>query len=254
PVVDVTVKDKGSTLMKFAWNREPSLTVRYDEFSNVGNNYLLLSQAQLNSAVRNIFGSSATILAVRPDSLSIYYTTEPGVPVRVRVDADVRPAPSAVAFGRVTLSTDTVMLFSNSKKRSQIKELSTQSIVLSGLTDTARVTASLIVPPGMRAVPSQIKVSIPVEPLITKTRRVAVEAVNVPRGKRLVAFPSMVDVTYLLPQSLYNSDTSPVKVVVDYRDYTQGDDRLPLTVMPLPNYYRLVSVSPADVEFVVEQQ
>lgn len=254
PEVNVTVKDKGSALMKFTWNREPSLTVRYDEFSNAGNNYLLLSQSQLNSAVRNIFGSAATILAVRPDSLSIYYTTEPGIPVRVRVDADVRPAPSAVAFGRVTLTTDTVMLFSNSKERSKIKELSTQPIVLSGLTDTARVTASLIVPPGMRAVPSQINVTIPVEPLITKTRKIAVEAVNVPPGKRLVTFPSMVDVTYLLPQSLYNNDTSPVKVIADYSNYAPGEDDLPLTVMPLPNYYRLVSVTPSDVEFVIEQK
>lgn len=254
PTVNVSVKDKGSTLMKFTWNAQPELTVNYDEFSKVGEHNLLMTQAQLNSAVRNIFGSSATIIAVRPDSLSLHYTTNPGVPVKVRIDADVRPAPSAVAFGRVTLSTDTVMLYANTKERSRIKTLTTQPIILTGITDTARVTAALIVPPGMRAVPSQIKVTIPVEPLVTKTRKVEIEKRNVPGGKRLVTFPSMAEVDYLLPKSLYNSDSSPVKVVADYSNYTPGDKTLPLTVLPLPNYYRFVSVKPSEVEFVIEDK
>lgn len=254
PTVSVSVKDKGSALMKFTWNTQPELTVNYDEFSKAGDHNLLMTQAQLNSAVRNIFGSSATIIAVRPDSLSLHYTTNPGVPVKVRIDADVRPAPSAVAFGRVTLSTDTVMLYSNSKERSQIKTLTTQPIILTGLTDTAHVSAALIVPPGMRAVPSQIKVTIPVEPLVTKTRKVEIAQRNVPAGKRLVTFPSMAEVDYLLPKSLYNSDASPVKAVVDFSAYRPGEKKLPVTVLPLPNYYRFVSVRPSEVEFVIEEK
>lgn len=254
PTVSVSVKDKGSALMKFTWNTQPELTVNYDEFSKAGDHNLLMTQAQLNSAVRNIFGSSATIIAVRPDSLSLHYTTNPGVPVKVRIDADVRPAPSAVAFGRVTLSTDTVMLYSNSKERSRIKTLTTQPIILTGLTDTAHVSAALIVPPGMRAVPSQIKVTIPVEPLVTKTRKVEIAQRNVPAGKRLVTFPSMVEVDYLLPKSLYNSDASPVKAVVDFSAYRPGEKKLPVTVLPLPNYYRFVSVRPSEVEFVIEEK
>lgn len=254
PTVSVSVKDKGSALMKFTWNTQPELTVNYDEFSKAGDHNLLMTQAQLNSAVRNIFGSSATIIAVRPDSLSLHYTTNPGVPVKVRIDADVRPAPSAVAFGRVTLSTDTVMLYSNSKERSRIKTLTTQPIILTGLTDTAHVSAALIVPPGMRAVPSQIKVTIPVEPLVTKTRKVEIAQRNVPAGKRLVTFPSMAEVDYLLPKSLYNSDASPVKAVIDFSAYRPGEKKLPVTVLPLPNYYRFVSVRPSEVEFVIEEK
>lgn len=254
PTVSVSVKDKGSALMRFTWNTQPELTVNYDEFSKAGDHNLLMTQAQLNSAVRNIFGSSATIIAVRPDSLSLHYTTNPGVPVKVRIDADVRPAPSAVAFGRVTLSTDTVMLYSNSKERSRIKTLTTQPIILTGLTDTAHVSAALIVPPGMRAVPSQIKVTIPIEPLVTKTRKVEIAQRNVPAGKRLVTFPSMAEVDYLLPKSLYNSDASPVKAVVDFSAYRPGEKKIPVTVLPLPNYYRFVSVRPSEVEFVIEEK
>lgn len=252
--VNVSVKDKGTTLMKFAWNKQPQLTVDYDEFSKVDDNNLLMTQAQLNSAVRNIFGSSATIIAVRPDSLALYYTTNPGVPVKVRIDADVRPSPSAVAFGRVTMSTDTVMLYSNSKDRSKIESISTQPIVLTGISDTAHVTAPLIVPEGMRAIPSQIQVTIPVEPLVTKTRKVEIEQLNVPEGKRLITFPPVVEVEYLLPKSLYNNDASPVKAVVDFNNYSINRDKLPVSAQPLSNYYRIVSVKPSEVEFVIEDK
>ena len=86
--VNVTIKEKGSSLAKFSWGSSPQLKVRYGDFTRPSDDNLLLSEAQLNSAVRGIFGSSATVVAIRPDSIHLTYTTNPGVPVRVMVDAD----------------------------------------------------------------------------------------------------------------------------------------------------------------------
>ncbi len=254
PTINVTVKDKGSALIKYSWGRTPSVTCRYGEFTKLGNDRLVLTQAQLNSALRGVFGAGASIISVRPDSLSLYYTEEPGVPVRVRVDADVHTSPQAVAFGRVTLSEDTVLLYSRAGKRQKVSELVTAPIVLSGLRDTAVVDAVLQVPAGMKAVPSTVKVTIPIEPLVSKSRMVGVEAVNVPRGNHIVTFPSMVEVTYLLPKSMYNSDLSPVKAFVDYAESSSGERSLNVKVAALPQYYRIVEVAPERVEYVLESE
>ena len=253
PTVSVTVKDKGSALMKYSWGRTPVLTVRYDDFVSPESNQLVLSQAQLNASLRNLFGAGALLQSVRPDSLAIYYTTEPGVPVRVRVDADVHTSPQAVPFGRVTLSADTVMLYSIGGKASKVKELVTAPVVLSGLTDTASVEAVLQVPAGMRAVPSTVRVTIPVEPLVSKTRRIAVEAQNLPEGTQMVTFPSMVDVTYLLPKSMYNQDSAPMKAFVKYSWDVASSKSLAVEVSQMPQYYRVVSVSPERVDYVLER-
>lgn len=253
PTVNVTVKDKGSALMKYSWGKTPTLTVRYEDFVRPGNNHLVLTQAQLNASLRNLFGAGALIQAVRPDSLSIFYTTEPGIPVRVRVDSDVHTSPQAVPFGRVTLSADTVMLYSIGGKGRKVKELVTAPIVLSGLTDTASVEAVLQVPAGMRAVPSTVRVTIPVEPLVSKTRRVAVGAQDLPHGTHMVTFPSMVDVTYLLPKSMYNQDSAPMRAFVKYSGENSGSKSLPVEVSQMPQYYRVVSVAPEAVEYVLEQ-
>ena len=252
PVVNVTVKDKGSTLAKFSWGVDPVLKVRYSSFSRPSDNTLVLTEAQLNSAVRSVFGSSASVVAIRPDSLHLQYTTNPGIPVRVIIDADISPSPQYEAFGAPKLSSDSVMLFSNLRKRHHIKELTTEPISLSELTDTTTVEAHIIVPEGMRAIPSTIRVTFPIEPLVSKTREFKVEAVNVPHGRRLIPFPSVIEVSYLLPKSLYSSDSSPIKVEVDYNDIKPGQNTLPVHLVSVPSYYKSAQALTSEVEYLIE--
>ena len=46
--VNVTVKDKESSLMKFAWGGRPLLRLHYDEFLKSGEHSLVFSVNQLN--------------------------------------------------------------------------------------------------------------------------------------------------------------------------------------------------------------
>lgn len=254
PTVNVTVKDKGSALAKFAWGAKPILKLRYDEFTRPSDNHLLFSEAQLNSALRGVFGSSASVVAVKPDSLHLYYTTNPGIPVKVIVDADITTLPQYEAFGSPRISTDSVMLYSNLKERLQIKELPTAPISLSRLSDTTTVEVSLLVPEGMRAIPSKVRVTFPVEPLVSKTRKLKVEAVNVPAGMRLIPFPAIVEATYLLPKSTYASANSTLRVTVDYNDIASGKKSLPLRLSGVPPYYQSARLATQEVEYIIEQE
>ena len=201
--VNVTVKDKESSLMKFAWGGRPLLRLHYDEFLKSGEHSLVFSVNQLNSAVRGVFGPTATILAVRPDSLRLEYTGNPGVRTRVRMDVDAHTQPQCVRYGAITMSPDSVMLFSNSNELYAVGELRTAPVVLRDLADTTVVEARLVVPEGMRAIPSTVRLTIPVEPLVSKTRRGELQVADAPSGHRLVPFPSVVEVSFLMPKSLY---------------------------------------------------
>lgn len=254
PTVSVTIKDKGSALAKFAWGAEPVLKLRYDEFSRPNDYHLLLSEAQLNSAMRGIFGTSASIVAIRPDSLHLYYTTNPGIPVKVVVDADITTLPQYEAFGAPKISTDSVMLYSNLKERLQIKELPTAPISLSRLSDTTTVEVSILVPDGMKAVPSKVKVSFPIEPLVTKTRKLKIESTNVPEGIRLIPFPAIVEATYLLPKSTYSASNSSLRATVDYNDIKPGQKTIPVKLAGVPPYYQSARISIPEVEFLIEQE
>lgn len=253
PTLNLTVKDKGSSLMKFSWGHTPKMKLRYDDFTKPNDTTLMLSSAQLNSAVRGIFGTGATIVSMRPDSLKLSYTTQPGVKVAVNIRSDIRTLPQYIYFGHGIASTDSVMLFSNSSARFKVHFLPTKQISLANLTDTTTVDAKLDVPPGMRAVPSTIKVSFPVEPLVAKVQSVPIEVKNVPYGERVVTFPSMTEVSYLLPKSMYGADALSIKAVVDYNDITSSSRTLPITISKLPSHCKGVGVHPSEVEYVVER-
>lgn len=253
PFINVTVKDKGSALAKFSFGADPVLKLRYADFSHPADNSLLLTEAQLNSSLRGIFGNSASIVATRPDSLFLLYTTNPGIPVKVMLDAEVTPLPQYELFGQPRLSQDSVLLYSNLKERSKIKQLSTVPVSLTQLSDTTTVEVRIDVPNGMRAVPSTIKVTFPIEPLVSKTRHIKIETINVPQGMRLITFPATMEVSYLLPKSLYSHSNTPLRAVVDYNDITSGCKTVPVEIIDIPSYYKSVRPSIRDVEFLVER-
>lgn len=251
--LDVTIKDKGSTLAKFNWGNTPELKLRYDEFSHSRQYHMLYTGAQLSSALRGIFGSNSTIVAMRPDSLDLNFTTFPGVPVALTIDAEVHTLPQFIAYGEPYCDVDSVKLYSNLKGRFSVHSVSTLPISLSDLNDTATVVASIEAPEGMRVVPSSVTVKIPVEPLVSKTRKITLETRNVPSDSRLVPFPAVVEVTYLLPKSLYNTDSHTLKAYVNYERGTSAKT-LPVKIVGAPSYYKGLTVTPSSVEFVIEHK
>lgn len=252
PTLNVTIKDKGSSLMQLGWGKSPSMKINFENFAQPNDSVLLLSAAQLNSAVRNIFGMGATVVTMRPDSLKLIYTTNPGIKVPLAIKSNIRTLPQYAYAGHPICDVDSVVLYSNSSSRYDIHAISTKPIELANLTDTSSVETALDVPAGMRVIPASVNVTFPVEPLVAKKRSVAINAVNVPAGRKLVTFPSMVEVSYLLPKSMYSKDNIAIEATVDYNMISPDVKSLNVGISNLPAYFRSVSVTPQQVEFVIE--
>ncbi len=253
PVLSVSVKDKGSALLRYAWGKTPTVKLHMEDFSRQNDSTLILSAARLNAAVRGIFGTGANIVTLRPDSLRISYTSNPGIKVAVNVRSDIHTEPQYAYAGHPVLTTDSVMLYSNSPERFAIHTLSTPVITLANLTDSVTMNVKLETRKGMRAIPPSVQITFPVEPLVAKTQRIPIEVVNIPFGVRVVAFPSLVEVTYLMPKSYYKRPAPKLKATVDYNEISPAVKALPVVVNSLPAPYRGVTVTPAQVEYVVER-
>lgn len=253
PTLSVTVKDKGASLMKYEWGNDPTMKIRYDDFISHNDSLLIIRASQLNSAVRGIFGTAASIVAIRPDSLRLTYTTNPGIKAAISVDCDIHTQPQYAYAGHPITSVDSVMLYSNSADRYKTHVISTKPIVLADLTDTAHVSVALDVPPGMRAIPPTVDVTFPVEPLVAKRQSVPVEVINVPYGERIITFPAITEVSYLIPKSMYHLDNAHIRATVDYNDIRRDEKSLYITLSKLPAYFRNPSLSPEHVEYVIER-
>lgn len=253
PSLAVTIKDKGSSLMRFEWGNHPSLKLKYDDFIKQSDSVLIYRSSPINSAIRSIFGTAASIVTIRPDSLRLTYTNNPGVKMAVTVNSEIHTQPQYAYAGHPIISIDSVVVYSNSPDRYKTHTVFTRPIVLAELSDTASVEAQLEVAPGVRVVPSTVTVTFPVEPLVAKKQSVPIEVVNVPFDQKIVTFPSITEVSYLIPKSMYNAQNIAIRATVDYNDIKRDDKSLYISLSRLPEYYKNPSLSPEQVEYVIER-
>lgn len=104
---------------------------------------------------------------------------------------------------------------------------------------------------GVRIIPDVVTVTVPVEPLISKKRKISIEVTNRPDDRNLITFPSKIEISYLVPMSAYNDDY-PVKAYVDYRQARSSVKKLPVTLSALPSVYHNLSFAPDSVEYIIE--
>ncbi len=249
--INVGVTAKGSQLLQYSWGKIPALKLNYSEYV-AGSHSWAINSTKLESKVRDYFGNSIIINSVRPDSIRLETTSLPGELMPVIIDAQVSPNIQCIISGPITVDTDSVMVYSARPIPRSFKVVTTEEIVRRDLKDTTYVEIGLVSVEGLRFIPDRVRVTIPVEPLISKRQTVRISSVNVPEGSNIITFPSEVTVSYLVPMSRYN-DEYPLKTIVDYNDVTPGGIMIPVRISLLPEYMRDLSLSPDSVEYVIER-
>lgn len=253
--VNVSVRARGTQLMRYLWTSEPEISIDFRTYKS--GNHISFGEAALRSFFRNTIGGNVQVQSVTPDTLSVYFTSRPGIELPVKVDAHVMSGPQYAIIGKVRALTDSVMLFAMDGISSKIRSVSTVPIILNNVRSSRTLRVALIPPQGTRVIPDSVDVRVEVEPLVSKTRRVPVKALNVPHGRKLITVPAQIEVYYMVPMSIYKkTDADPHFVVnVDYRDIAANPhtDMLPVTLASAPKDFVNVFLSVDSVEYIVEE-
>lgn len=257
PSISVSVRDKGSSLARYVWGSTPTLRIRFSDGKKTDNR-LVISESDIDSRLRSFFGQTSQIISSKPDSINIYYTTQPGRLVKLDLRVDAHPTMQCVISGPITSDTDSVMIYSINDLPASLTSVQTVPIVRTGLSDTTFVEARISPVPNSRIIPDKVMVRIPVEPLIAKKRLIPITVTGVPSGMELLTFPSQVEISYLVPMSLYSVDDEALHAIADYSSLitpTGGlTSRLAVQLPILPAFYRNVSLSTDSVEYILEQK
>ncbi|MCH5347586.1 MAG: hypothetical protein J1E63_10765 [Muribaculaceae bacterium] len=251
--LSVSVKGKGSQMLRFSFGKTPRLKLKFDRNFSSRDNRIVLTRANLDTRLRDYFGAGVSILACRPDSISLYYTTSAPVRLPLTVETDINTALQYVISGPIKVNVDSVDVYSIGDLPRNLLKVETEPVVKSGLKDTMRYEVKVKPIPGARIIPDRVTITVPVEPLISRRRAINIETVNVPDNVGLLTFPSTVDVSYLVPMNAYN-ETFPIRVYVDYNNIEPGMSKLPLTLSIHPGIAKDAVMAMDSVEFVLEKQ
>ena len=130
--------------------------------------------------------------------------------------------------------------------------VSTEHISLRNLTDTTTVEIPLQSPPGTRVEPSTVSVTIPVEPLVAKKRILPIQIINAPKNASVHIFPANIELSYLVPMSMFKNDAATPVAVIDYRAIDFNSTSAKVNITQIPDYYHNIDCSPAEVEYLIE--
>lgn len=249
----VSVRDRGTSLFNYSWSGVPTLGIPFKEMnSEPGSSRVTIPGNEMASRVRSLFGQQAQVLSVRPDSLNLIYTKQPGRRVKVAPDVNINPSWQSVIAGPVTVEPDSVTVYSVARLSGNFDRVSTVELTLDDISETYTGKLRLKLPVGSRAVPDVVTVTAPVEPLIAKQRAVSVKVNGAPADASVVMFPSRVDVTFLVPMSRYNSEVGTITVYADFRRRSPSTAKMPIYLGSAPEICRDVTLSVDSVEYLIE--
>ena len=250
--MSVSLQARGTQLLKLTWGKVPNFNIDFRVFRSDG--ALRLTDTDLKAIARSAI-DGANIIIVSPDSLNLAFTSQPPVVMPVNPDYIATPGPQATISGTPRLSADSVKVYSIGRLPSSIEAITTEPIRFNSLNETTTKRVKLIAPPGSRVIPDSIDVTIDVEPLIFKTRKVAVEAINVPDGQKLITFPAQVDVMYMIPVSDYKTSEPRIRVTADYRSISSSSSSrmIRLRIAEASDNLQNVHLAVDSAEYIIEK-
>lgn len=245
----VSVRDRGSALLRAGVLRKPVMTVQFRDYLH-GSSFVL-THSDIMAGLKATFGSSASILSSSVDSVRVAVASGRGKRVPVVCASDVTAAAGSVIYGAPTATPTGVMAYGPKSVLDTLTRVYTARVVRRDLQEPTVLTVGLHPVAGVRLEPSEIKVHIPVEPLVSKTYRVPITATNVPAGTELLLFPSVVPVDVFVPMSCFSTDQTPVEAWVDYHDVALPTDKVPVRVRLLSHDAYRVAEEVDSVEYAV---
>lgn len=248
----VTVQGKGAQLLRFMWGKTTPIKLKFsDNITESG--VFSMSRVKIDGKLRDYFGKGIQVTAVKPDSIRLPYTTMPGVALAIKINADVQPNLQCIISGPITSNVDSVKVYGLHGVPRNLSYVETEPINLSGIKDSTSIEVAIKPIEGLRIIPDNVRINIPVEPLISKKRNVPIEVIGTSDKMGIITFPSAIDVSYLVPMSRYN-ENYPIKAYVDFNQVDSLIPRVAVEISSVPDYYKNLAISPDSVEYVLEKK
>jgi hypothetical protein len=255
--ITLLLKDKGSTLMYYAWKAHFSpVDILLPELSRASDQSLHMTGQALESAILKHLMSSTSIISVEPHEIKIKYDTLSSRQVPVVANVVVNTRRGFQQSGSIKISHPEVRLYGSRKILDTLKSVSTKFSIIENASDTDTVTVGLDLPAGVKADCETVKLTVPVEEFTEKKIRLPVLCSDIPAGYALRIFPSTVEVVCDVPLSLFKEltdDALEIQLPFDEFKENRPTGKLPARLTKKPSWVANAVVIPGEIEFIIEQ-
>ncbi len=250
----VTLRDKGSVLLTYAYTRRlRPIVVDFNAYARGATGHVVVPAIDIARQIAPQLLPSTQTVSVKPENLEFYFNYGQCKRVPVVLQGTVK-AGRLYTISSSRISADSVMVYASKQQLDTITGAYLQPLNYPNLQDTLRLDLPFIPVRGAKFVPDRVSLNYCVDRLVEKTVSVPVQQVNFPASKQLRTFPGSVSVSFQVGMALYRKITADNFVlVVNYEELLQNKgNKCHLSLKTLPPGVSYVRITPQDVEYVIE--
>lgn len=254
--IQLLVKGNGFDLLgeQLRFDRHP-VEIDLSSALSIGENRFMIPMKYLNYQIEKELGGSLSIEELFADSITFKLAEVKEKLLAVQPKLKLSFENGYGQSGEVKVQPESVMVYAAERIVDQLMEISTEQLSFSKLSDTLKVSASLLVDSTLGAINFQaekVNLEIPVEKFTEKEFDLKVDVLTFDSSLKLKTFPNKVKVVFSVPLSKYDQFNQHLILAEVY--YDQGmtnKSKLSVELKGVPDYVELKRLEPEKVEFIV---
>lgn len=252
--LDVSVADNGAQIFRLDIRKKDSLNINVTEITEGGNK--VLQGNQYEQLIRTQLFPSTNIRGYYPMSISLATSKLQSKELLVIFDGEITTSRANLVADSATFIPETVMAYGSQQSLDKLKGAMTEYTVFKNLKATSQLPVKINSVEGVKFIPSQVDIYIPIQEYTERTFEIPITAVHVPGKLDVKFFPSRANVIFSVTLEEYKKIVpEDFSIELDYRKFHSNEDgRVDIELTKSPSSVINPRISPSSVEFLFENK
>lgn len=204
-------------------------------------------------AISDQVSSEIQITAVRPERIVLVLDSLATKEVPVIADVELKFKDQFDLSGSVRMEPPAVQITGPAAILDTIDKLSTEKVLYEDLDADLNRTIKILYPKSTSLKPTLVNIFAPIEKFTEKEIIASIQVKNAKAEQSIKLFPSSIKLSILVGLSEFRDiSASDFDVYIDYADYSEESETLPVYVIPVSSHIKIIRHSPESVEFLIE--
>ena len=236
-------------------NREVKVQFNPSVMKRKSDDTYYLTSSDLQEYSHLIYGDNVTVEYFVSDTLFFRFAPQDSRRVPVNLVHSLSFRPQYMGVGEVECTPDSITIYGDKYKIENVHQVFTTPLKFTDLNEDIQGLVSIEKIRGVRLSESEVRYSLNVERYVELRKTYQVRTVNVPADKKLLVYPSTVDVVFKCRYPLNVDPTADMVFVVDYNDFLRSlSGKCRVRPKSVPESVITYEVEPVSASCVLEDR
>lgn len=252
--IEVSIADNGAEIFRLDISKRDSLEINVAEITEGGNN--ILQGEQYRQLVRSQLSPSTFIRGYYPMSISLATSRLESRELPVAFDGEITTSRANLVADSASIIPATVTAYGSRQSLDKLEKAYTEYTLFKNLRATSQLPVAINQVEGVKFVPGEVEIYIPIEEYTERTFEVPITASHLPGELTVKFFPSRAEVSFSVTLEEYKKiEPEDFEINLDYRTFHANEDgRVELELTKSPPSVNNLRISPYSVEFLFENR